>query len=150
MRGRVSASSVNQGVTIAGAAGDVVAETVNGHVTLTNVNATSVDVDSVNGNIRYEGTAAASGRYRFTTHNGSIVVAVPESANATFLVRTYNGTVNATLPVKGGGDVERGRRVIYTLGSGSAEFELESFGGTIHLRKPGAPATTSGKGKEKE
>jgi hypothetical protein len=63
-------------------------------------------------------------------------------------VRTYNGGFNSNLPVKGEGDVNdvrRGRRVVFTLGTGSAEFELESFSGGIRLRKPGtvAPASKS-------
>ena len=80
------------------------------------------------------------GRYRLTSHNGSITVAVPESSNATFAVRTYNGGFNSNLPVKGDRDpreVQKGRRVLFTLGTGSAEFELESFSGGIRLRKPG-------------
>jgi hypothetical protein len=137
VRGRVTASSVNQGVTISGASGDLAVETVNGHVALTNIESANVEVGSVNGNIRYDGSASPNGKVRLSTHNGNISVAVPESASAAFTVRTYNGSVNATLPLKGGGDVRRGRRVVYTLGNGDADFELETFNGTIQLRKRG-------------
>lgn len=140
VRGKVNASSVNQGVTVNGASGELVAETVNGHITLNNIESSSVEVGSVNGNIKYDGTAAANGRYRFSTHNGSISVGVPESASAAFSVRTYNGSVRTDLQLQGGGDVRRGQRAIYTLGSGSAEFEVESFGGTIQLRRRGSDA----------
>jgi DUF4097 and DUF4098 domain-containing protein YvlB len=136
-RGRVNANSVNQGVTISSVTGDIVAESINGTITLTKIESENVEVATVNGHIRYEGSAAARGKYRFTTHNGNILVAVPETSSAAFTVRTYNGTMNTNLPLQGSGDVRRGRRVIYTLGSGSADFELESFGGTIHLRRPG-------------
>ena len=138
VRGKISANSVNQGITITGANGEIVAETVNGHIALTGVDSASVDAGSVNGNIKYDGTATASGRYRFSTHNGNISVAVPENANAAFTVRTYNGSVNTNLTLVGGGDVRRGQRRTYTLGSGSADFELESFGGTIQLRRRGS------------
>jgi DUF4097 and DUF4098 domain-containing protein YvlB len=140
VRGKVNANSVNQGVTVNGASGELVAETVNGHITLNNIESTSVDVGSVNGNIKYDGVAAANGRYRFSTHNGSISVGVPESSSAAFSVRTYNGSVRTDLQLQGGGDVRRGQRAIYTLGSGSAEFEVESFGGTIQLRRRGSDA----------
>ena len=138
VRGKVNANSINQGVTVNGASGELTAETVNGHIALNNIDASSVEVASVNGNIKYDGSPAANGRYRFSTHNGSISVGVPESASAAFVVRTYNGSVRTDLPLQGGGEVKRGQRTTYTLGSGTAEFELESFGGTIQLRRRGS------------
>ena len=138
-RGRINANSINQGVTISGGNGEFLVESTNGHISLTNMESTSVDAASVNGNIKYDGTVAAAGKFRFSTHNGNIVVAVPETASAAFTVRTYNGSLNTNLPLnKPGGDVRRGQRMTYTLGSGSADFELESFGGTIQLRKRGS------------
>ncbi len=62
---------------------------------------------------------------------------VPETTNATFTVRTYNGDFSSNLPTKTVGEVRRGRRATYTLGSGGPEVELESFGGSIRLRRPG-------------
>jgi len=138
VRGRINANSTNQGITVNGATGEIVAETVNGHISLNNVESPSVDAASVNGNIKYDGSATASGRYRFSTHNGNISVGVPESASASFSVRTYNGSVRTDLQLQGGGEARRGQRALYTLGSGSAEFELESFGGTLQLRRRGS------------
>ena len=129
---------MNQGITITGGNGEFVVETTNGHVSLTNMESASVDAASINGNIKYDGTVAPSGKFRFSTHNGSIVVAVPETTSAAFTVRTYNGSLNTNLPLKTAGEVRRGQRATYTLGSGSADFELESFGGTIQLRKRGS------------
>ena len=145
-RGRVTANSINQGVTVEDSAGDIVVETVNGPIRLTRIGADSIDASTVNGHITYDGAAAPRGRYRFSSHNGNIVVGLPENASATFSVRTYNGTFNTTLALQRGGETGRGRRAIYTLGGGSAEFEIESFGGTIHLRREG----TSPRSKEKE
>jgi hypothetical protein len=138
VRGKINANSTNQGITVNGATGEIIAETVNGHITLNNIESSSVEVASVNGNIKYDGAAAANGRYRFSTHNGSISIGVPETGSAAFIVRTYNGNVRTDLPLQGGGEVRRGQRLTYTLGSGSAEFEVESFGGTIQLRRRGS------------
>jgi hypothetical protein len=146
-RGKISASSVNEGIRITGASGEIAAETTNGDITLTSVTSTNLDVATVNGNIVYDGTTSDNGRYRLATHNGNITMTVPETANITFSVRTYNGEFSAaSLPLKGPprAEVNRGRRVEYTLGNGSAEVELETFGGTIRLRRTGAP-TRSGK-----
>jgi DUF4097 and DUF4098 domain-containing protein YvlB len=139
-KGKTTVSSINQGITVSGSSGEIYAETVNGPIALSRIEAASLEASTINGNITYEGTAVNGGRYRLTSHNGSITVAVPESSNATFAVRTYNGGFNSNLPVKGDRDpreVQKGRRVLFTLGTGSAEFELESFSGGIRLRKPG-------------
>ena len=151
-KGKINVSSVNQGITIIGASGEILAETVNGPINLSRIEASSVEAGTINGNITYEGTASNDGRYRLTSHNGSITVAVPESSNATFFVRTYNGSFNSNLPVKGEGNVRQGRRATYTLGNGSAEFELESFSGGIRLRKPGTipPPRTRDKGEARD
>jgi hypothetical protein len=138
VRGKVNANSINQGVTVDGASGELSVETVNGPITLTNIESSNVDVSSVNGNLKYDGNAAPNGRYRFTTHNGNISVGIPENGSAAFIVRTYNGSVRSDLQLQGGGEARRGQRITYTLGSGSAEFELESFGGTIQLRRRGS------------
>lgn len=154
-QGRITASSINQSVTISAARGDITVDTINGPIKLTRIDAESLEAETVNGQIAYDGTVGPRGRHRLSTHNGNIVVVVSPTANATFMVRTYNGTLETNLPLQGSGETGRGRRGTYTLGNGSAEFVLESFGGTIHLRRPGtAPseATEMGKdrGKEKD
>ncbi len=146
-KGRINASSVNEGIRITGASGEVTAETTNGDIALTKVDAKSIDVTTVNGDIRYEGSVVAGSMYRFSTHNGDITMIIPENTNATFTVRTYNGDFHSNLPTKIVGEVRRGRRATYTLGNGGAEVELESFGGTIRLRRPG---TTPARGKDKD
>jgi hypothetical protein len=145
--GRIHVSSVNEGIALASSSGEVVAETVNGPITMSAMSASSVDAGTINGDILYDGAAAAAGRYRLTSHNGGIVVAVPGNTNATFAVRTYSGSFGSALPVKGEGDVRRGRRVVYTLGKGGAEFEIETFAGSVRLQQAGGTAASQ-KGAE--
>lgn len=142
-RGKLMLSSVNEDIKVTGASGELVAETTNGEVSLTGMASSSVEVASVNGDIVYEGTLSSSGHYSFTNHNGDIELTVPDNSNATFNVRTYSGEFTTSLPVKGpdSSQVRRGRRVSYTLGNGSADVDLESFGGDIKLRRAGAART---------
>lgn len=142
-RGKLTLSSVNEDIKVSGASGEVVAETTNGEVTLTGMTATSVEIASVNGDIVYDGTLANGGHYSFTNHDGDVELTLPDSTNATFNVRTYDGEFNTALPVKGPdpSQVRRGRRVSYTLGNGNADVELESFNGDIKLRRAGAART---------
>jgi DUF4097 and DUF4098 domain-containing protein YvlB len=135
-KGHVEVRAVNEGVQLADVAGDVSVESVNGDLTLDRIDSANVDLYTVNGNIVYDGPIRDKGVYRMTTHNGLISVAVAESANATVTVRTYSGSFKSSFPVKVDEQNTR-KRFTLTFGNGSAQMELESFGGTIALRRPG-------------
>ena len=135
--GQIKLSSVNEGIQVENSRGDLAVETTNGGIVLTRVQSRSVDAETVNGDIQYEGSVEDGGQYSFTTHNGDITVGLPETSNVAVTVRTYNGSFRSDVAVKGSSAIGRGRRVTFTLGSGAAQMELESFGGTIHLRRAG-------------
>ncbi|HEX4566905.1 MAG TPA: DUF4097 family beta strand repeat-containing protein [Vicinamibacterales bacterium] len=139
-RGKVNVNSVNEKIRITNSSGEITAESVNGSITMTGMEAVSVDASSVNGTITYEGRIADSGHYSFETHNGDLLLGMPENLNATFTIRTYQGSFSTDLPLQGVGrnELQRGRRVTTTLGNGSAEISLETFGGTIRLRRGSA------------
>src|SRR5919197_4571047 len=137
-RGRVEIRGVNEGIRLADINADLSAETTNGSIILDRVDSGNVDLYTVNGNISYDGPIKDKGLYRLTTHNGMIAVAVPERVNALLTVRTYNGSFRSTFPIKQDDQNPR-KRVTLTLGNGSAHLELESFGGTSALRRPGEP-----------
>jgi DUF4097 and DUF4098 domain-containing protein YvlB len=136
-RGKVNVSSVNEKIRITDTSGDITAESVNGSITMTGTDAKSVDASTVNGTITFEGKLADGGHYNFSTHNGDLLLGVPENANATFTIRTYQGSFSTDLPLEGvsRADIQRGRRVTTTLGNGSADVSLESFGGVIRVRR---------------
>ena len=136
--GRVTASSVNEGVRLTGVSGDIIVESSNGDIRMSRIQATSVDASTINGDITFEGPPADRGRYRFATHNGDIVADVPPASSVTFHVRSYQGRLLTSLDLQGPprSEVRRGRRTTYTLGAGSAEMELETFGGTIRIGPP--------------
>ena len=146
-RGKVTASSVNEKVTIADTSGEITADSINGGIRMSGIEATSVDVSTVNGDIVYDGKIADGGHYSFGTHNGSLSLGIPDSVNATFTIRTYQGSFSTDLPLPGvsRADLERGKRVTSALGNGSADVSLESFGGSIRLRKASSSARGSGR-----
>jgi hypothetical protein len=88
--------------------------------------------------IAFDGQIRDKGSYRLTTHNGAVSMAMPEKVNATLRVRTYGGSFRSTFPLKLD-DQDRENRFTLTLGDGSARVELESFNGSIALRRPGEP-----------
>jgi DUF4097 and DUF4098 domain-containing protein YvlB len=136
-RGKINVSSVNEKIRITDTTGDITAESINGAISMIGIDSKSVEASTVNGNIVYEGKLADGGRYTFGTHNGDLSLGVPENANATFTIRTYQGSFSTDLPLAGvnRADIQRGRRVVTTLGNGSADVSLETFGGSIRVRR---------------
>jgi DUF4097 and DUF4098 domain-containing protein YvlB len=145
-KGRMTLNTVNEGVFVRDAAGEIVAETVNGDLTLERIDSSSVDVATVNGDVLYDGSVRDGGSYRFATHNGDVEMRVPDQINATVFVRTYRGDFDSHFDVKVPETAadnaddrrrreRRNRRFNFTLGSGAARVDLESFGGDISLLK---------------
>lgn len=146
-KGRMLLTTVNEGVFVRDAAGEITAETVNGDVTLERIDSTTVDVATVNGDVLYDGSVRDGGTYRFATHNGDVEMRVPDQVNASVFVRTYRGDFSSphfavqvpeaqadNRDERGRGS-RRNRRFNFTLGTGAARIELESFGGDIDLLK---------------
>ena len=134
-RGRVEAMSVNEEITVRDVDGEVYVETTNGDVTLEDIRSGWARATTVNGDITYDGTIVDDGRYAFSTHNGDLVVTVAEGANVTVSVSTFHGEFESDFPVRLTGTTQD-RQFNFTLGSGRAQLELESFNGEILLRRP--------------
>lgn len=141
IRGRVDAHAVNGDIKLTDVVGDAVATTMSGDVHLVRVDAASVDASSVSGDIAYDGAIKDAGRYALKSHSGDVTVAMPASANAIISVSTFNGDFQADIPVQLT-EQQKGTRFSFTLGSGSARVDLESFSGDIRLARPGFAATT--------
>jgi DUF4097 and DUF4098 domain-containing protein YvlB len=135
-RGRIDLSSVNESITGTGLSGDIAAETVNGDISLSDVESANTEANTINGDIIYDGTIKDGGRYRFSTHDGDLRVSVPEKASVSVSVSTFNGDFTPCFPVQLTGKTKH--RFSFTIGSGSARLELESFGGDIRICRPGA------------
>src|SRR6266702_3655481 len=128
-RGRIDLSSVNEEIRATEVSGDLTAETVNGDIT-------------------YDGTIKDGGRYRFGTHDGDVRVSVPEKANVTVSVSTFNGDFSACFPVQLTGKTKH--RFNFTIGSGRARLALESFGGDIKICRPGQLSKDHNRDKDKD
>ena len=134
-RGRVNAASVNQGIELTDIRGDIQAEAVNGPIHMRGIDAGRVSAETVNGSVSYEGAIRNDGWYRFSTHNGGIDLTIPAGVGATFTASTFNGTLHTAFPVTLH-EAKEGKEFTFTLGSGGARIELESFNGTMTIRRP--------------
>ncbi|HWI20458.1 MAG TPA: DUF4097 family beta strand repeat-containing protein, partial [Vicinamibacterales bacterium] len=136
--GRVQATTVNEGIRITNSSGEISAETTNGDVFIDNAQTSNLEVFTVNGEVTFNGTIRDSGVYKLGTHNGDIRVGLGGANNATIFVRTFQGDFAADFPVQlpDGQNARSGsKRFNFTMGSGSARVELQSFGGDIVLAR---------------
>lgn len=133
-RGRLELSSVNEGVNINDVEGEVSAEAVNGDVVLDDVRSKLITVATVNGDVRFIGSIADGGRYKFSSHTGDLEIVIPERADASISVSTFSGDFESDFPIVLR-DTKKGKRFAFRLGEGSAQIELETFQGTINLRR---------------
>jgi DUF4097 and DUF4098 domain-containing protein YvlB len=134
VRGDIAVTNVNQAIRITGTRGRIEAEAVNGSIVMQRVDAMSVEASTINGIVEYSGTVHDGGSYFLATHNGRITMGIPEQANARVAIEARNGRVESEFPVRVGSTVAR--EFSFTLGSGSARIELESYNGTINLVRP--------------
>ncbi|HXI21659.1 MAG TPA: DUF4097 family beta strand repeat-containing protein [Gemmatimonadales bacterium] len=133
--GRINIGTVDGGVTVRGARGDLSVNAVDGAITLEDIDASSVDASSVDGAISFTGALHDHGRYRLSSHDGNVTVVTP-AVNAAVTVSTFDGDFESDFPITLNGISDR-KRLNFTLGNGGARLELESFDGTVSLRKPG-------------
>ncbi len=130
----MQATTVNEGIRLSNVSGDMAAETTNGDIVIENAQTSSLDASTVNGDVTFNGTMRDGGTYRLTTHGGDIRVGLGGAANATVFVRTFQGDFNADFPIQlpeGQSARSGSKRFNFTLGTGSARIELQSFNGDI-------------------
>jgi len=138
LSGTVRAESVSGTIEARDVSGDVRAETTSGDVSLTGVTSKSIYIETVSGEVEYEGNIDPSGRYEFRSHSGDVRLAIPENSSAQFSVQTYSGSLDTEFSLTlqpGQRATGRPRRFEFTLGSGSARVTAESFSGDIVLTR---------------
>lgn len=133
-RGRVELHAVSDGVTASDIQGELIIESVSGDLDLRRIDAKSVDVQTISGEITFEGRVVDAGSYSFTTHSGEVTLAIPEASNATVTLSSANGDLNTNFAVKT--ERETRRRHTYRLGTGSASVDVETFSGDLNLVRP--------------
>ncbi len=136
-KGRIEVNSVEGDITITDAAGDITVESVDGDIILARIDAVNIDVNTVDGDITYDGTIKTSGSYRLATHDGDVAVVIPPTACVSGSVSTFDGDFDASFTVD---TVRAGKhRFSFTIGrcASPARLEVETFDGDIKLRRPG-------------
>jgi hypothetical protein len=135
VKGRIEVSTTEGQITVTNAGGEGLdLESVDGDIDMSGITALNVSANTVDGQISWAGTLAPTGSYRFSSHDGDVVLRISGEPDATISVDTYDGTLDSDWPltIKSGGN--RNRKT-FTLGSGRTRVELSSFDGNISLRR---------------
>ena len=130
--GTLRLSSIDGDVYVENASGEIAAQTTAGEIELENIRASRVEVETVEGEVSYQGTIEPQGFYSFITHDGDVTLELSPDASARVSVATWDGELSTDFAV----DVPdriRGRRFSFTLGGGSAQIEIEAFDGDIDV-----------------
>ena len=131
--GVVEANSVAEDIHISNSSGDIYVETVGGSVILENLSGMVVEAESLGGRLSFEGAVVDGADYFFGSHGGTITITIPGASDVTVTFASIGGRISSDFP--GTPEFERGVRNQFTIGSGGANIEAETFGGRIVLRR---------------
>ncbi|HEY3617095.1 MAG TPA: DUF4097 family beta strand repeat-containing protein [Candidatus Sulfotelmatobacter sp.] len=121
--------------------GHVEVDSLSGEVTLNGVTGPLVQVISTSGSINYIGDFGDRGEYRLTSHSGNIEATVPDSTSADVSARSVRGEVRDDIPLQPKTHtwyvIKEGSAFWGTMGRAavSSTVVLRSFSGKIHLSK---------------
>jgi DUF4097 and DUF4098 domain-containing protein YvlB len=138
--GDVRIESVSGDVVADEVRGDLGFETVSGEIDLRRSRLTGIRMNSVSGDLRYDGPISAGGTYRFESHSGNVEFGLAANAGAVLSLQTYGGRISSDFPLtlQPNQATGRSRRMEFTIGSGGTRITAETFSGNITIRRQSA------------
>jgi hypothetical protein len=135
--GRVHAESVNGRVTVKDASGEVDASTVNGVLSVVGGTFDRLRLETVSGELRFEGSLAKGATLDAETVSGGVDVALPAGISADFSITTFSGGITNELgpAAQKTGKWTPEKELSFTVGAGGAKVNVQTLSGGIRLRK---------------
>jgi Ni/Co efflux regulator RcnB len=146
VEGDVRANSVSGEVILDQVSGEIDAQSVSGEVEVRRARSSRLRMESVSGELTYEGSITRDGRYELNSHSGEIHLLLPADVGADLSLRTFSGSIDTDFPLTTRGDSRdenrrsygpRERRMDFTLGGGGARIMAETFSGSINIGRAG-------------
>lgn len=130
----IRGETVNGGVDVSGATGQVIAGAVNGNVTATSSGG-PVEARSVNGNVYARmGDLGGTEDLSYETVNGNVVVEFSGTLNADLEMSTVNGGFETNFPLPLRGRINP-KHLRATLGEGGRNIKLSTVNGNVELKR---------------
>ena len=139
--GDVQASAVSGDVELDQVTGEISSSTVSGDITLTRIVSKDVRIETVSGEVQYDGSIDRTGRYEFHTHSGNVAFGIPDGTGASLSLETFSGEIESDFPITiqptalAGSRNRNARRLDTTLSGGGARIIAETFSGNITIER---------------
>jgi DUF4097 and DUF4098 domain-containing protein YvlB len=118
---------------------DVGLSSVSGRITLSGPAFQRVRLETVTGDIAFDGGVDRGGRLDADSHSGSIELALPPDQAADFVLTNITGTIRSEFQrgaPQTGADL-RGRELVFSTGGGGASISARNFKGGVAVRRQG-------------
>jgi DUF4097 and DUF4098 domain-containing protein YvlB len=135
IQGDLRGEAVSGDVELIDATGEVDLETVSGDLTLRNVRSRSVRVETMSGEVQFEGPTQSGGRYDFSSHSGDLRLVLPQALGAMIAVETFSGSIDSDFPITLEPGQRHGKQFEFRVGDGSARIDASSFSGGIYIQR---------------
>jgi len=135
--GRVHAESVNGRVSVKDASGEVDASTVNGVLSVIGGTFERARLETVSGELRFEGALGKNATVDAETVSGGVDMALPAGVSADFSITTFSGSVDNELgpPAQKTSKWTPEKELSFSTGTGGAKVNVQTLSGGIRLRK---------------
>lgn len=133
----IDVEGVAGSVSVQFVAADVSAGALTGDLRIIGGRLTDGDFEAVSGLLYFEGHIDAGADVRFENFNGGVELLIPADTSADFDISTYAGSIETEFGYEGR-SVERytpEQEAEFTLGAGAADVSIETFAGTVRVRK---------------
>jgi len=133
----IDVEGVAGSVSVQFVAADVSAGALTGDLRILGGRLSDGDFESVSGLLYFEAQIDEGADVRFENFNGDVELLIPADTSADFDISSYSGSIETEFGFEGR-SVERytpEQVAEFTLGSGAADVEIETFAGNVKIRK---------------
>ncbi len=132
VEGRVSVESADDDIEITGARGSFELNSIDGHIALVDVDAERLEVSTVDGSLRFEGSLTGEGESSLTTHDGNVTVVLRDTPDLHVVGLANDGYIDTEFP----SSLRRQHdsfRIEFEIGTGKPQLTLRAFEGNISI-----------------
>lgn len=133
----LSAQSVSGNLKIDVGSAEIKAETVSGTVSVKAPSPQDVRLESVSGDLGFEGGLAQGGSLDASTVSGSVEAALPAAISADFSLGTFSGDLKSAFGTKSEASPEdhSGKHLSFSTGGGGSRVKVKTFSGNVAVTK---------------
>lgn len=133
INGDVRVVAISSGITVQCVKGDVAARVSSGYIAASNIDG-DVELNVSSGNASFTGPIHPERRYRLKTLSGHVSMHIPDTVGFTAVLSSYSGQLQTDFQFPNASPRSK-YRIIGKYGDGTGRIVLDSFNGSVELRK---------------